>query len=227
MGTLLILVMLGATPDTGTPPPLVAAPAAAVDDAGRPCPAVACRYANFGNCGPDNFRTDPCAAAKAAAEQKAAELAREGLKGFQKAEWGMTLAQVTKLFPGGHVSGDKAKGTLVLKKDVAGLDAELAFIFDGAKRLVEVRVAFEDQQKGFADWRQICTAVTNALTERYGGGDTSDEVLESYSVRWRGRSTLLQLDCSGVAIWPKKSVVLFYSDRAFQEAQPNVKSDDL
>jgi hypothetical protein len=52
-------------------------------------------------------------------------------------------------------------------------------------------------------------------------------VLESYSVRWRGRSTLLQLDCSGVAIWPKKSVVLFYSDRAFQEAQPNVKSDDL
>lgn len=138
----------------------------------------------------------------------------------------MTEAQVLKLFPG-KVTGDRAKRTLTVRKDVANLAAELMFVFDGSKGLVEVRVGFNDQQRGYADWRQVCTAVTNALTERYGGGFTSEEVLESYSVRWVGKLTNVQLDCAGLAIWPKTRVALFYSDRAFEEAQPAVKSDDL
>lgn len=214
--------MLCAAPDAG--PPFTPPPKAAADAAGA-CPPRKCNYPGFGNCGRDGFAKDSCLPAAPIPARDASAL--EGLKGFQKAEWGMTEAQVVKFFPGGKVTGDKAKRTLALRKDVANLAAELRFVFDGSKGLVEVVVAFDDQQRGYADWRQVCTAVTNALTERYGGGFTSEEVLESYSVRWPGKLTNVQLDCSGLAIWPKTRVALFYSDRAFEEAQPAVKSDDL
>lgn len=189
-------------------------------DGGTPC-TKHCRNAGVGECGADYLMPVPC-------PETATAPALDQLKGFQKAEWGMTPAEVSKLFPGGRTSGDRNKRTtLALKREVAGLAAQLAFVFDGGKRLVEVRVGFDNQQRGYADWRQVCSAVTKALTERYGDGDQSEEVIQSYSVRWSGHSTLLQLDCAGIAIWPKTSVALFYTERAFEESQPQVKSDEL
>lgn len=172
-------------------------------------------------------KVDAEARARDEAQRLELQRALDALRGFQKAEWGMSERDVMQLFPGGRLSTDKAKSFVRTPREVAGLDAELVFVFDGSQKLVETRVAFADQQRGFADWRQICEAVTKALTERYGVGRTSDEVLNSYSVRWRGEATLVQLDCSALAIWPKKRVTLFYSDRAFEEARPDVKGGDL
>lgn len=163
------------------------------------------------------------------------EAALRKLNGFQKADWGISLPRVLKLYPSAKKLGTKASDTAIADMIVANLSAQVMFNFEeGALR--SVIVTFADYQPGYPDEDHVFAGIVGALTDKYGGREMESAKEGIVKVRWQGPKTNLMAvydsNALGVGLpFGRKKVSLLYADRAAMEARAakarDVDSDDL
>lgn len=95
--------------------------------------------------------------------------------GYQAARWGMTQAQVKKLFPTAKPTKDVAAPKLAMTTRIAGLEASVQFVFLGAG-LQSVVIFFTEQRDDYAQYVQDFVRVDAALADKYGAGDGAKQV---------------------------------------------------
>lgn len=158
----------------------------------------------------------------------AVELKRvlDAVKGFHGADWGMSEAEVAKLFPGGRREVDGPKRGISVDMRVANLDARVYLSLDAKAGLTSVVVSFADEQLGYATSGQVFDALGKSLVEKYGYPRASNGLLEMHR-QWAGAQTLILLRHQEHPIPPARPVMLLYTDRRFYEAEHSVQGDDL
>lgn len=152
-------------------------------------------------------------AAEEAETAAQAERARPGWRsteGYQKAMWGMSRAQVRRLFP--RAEGDDA----ILSYDgtTAGLPARTSFYFT-ENRLVSVNVRFRPVGKTRSE-REAFDALLATLTEKYGepSGIASAELNGDPTATWSTEKTDLELQMNSLSIADR--LVLIYSSKELE-----------
>ncbi|HTP51061.1 MAG TPA: hypothetical protein VMK42_10210 [Anaeromyxobacteraceae bacterium] len=100
--------------------------------------------------------------------------------GYDKTKWGMTLAQVEKLYPGGGEAEQQGETSYTVLAPVAGVPGLVTFLFDEKNGLHEVAVVFPQQGARFdpktdayaplatADATRVRELALQDLRRRYG-----------------------------------------------------------
>jgi hypothetical protein len=93
-------------------------------------------------------------------------LVNDAYAGYDKTEWGMTLAQVRRLYPGGQARANQNGTTeYSLVKQVAGLTGYVAFLFAPKEGLIFVSVIFPEPDTRIDLKERLYTVMPKTLAE--------------------------------------------------------------
>jgi hypothetical protein len=155
-----------------------------------------------------------------------------GGDGFQKTRWGMSPAEVQRLYPSARASRPGSGPLEVSETIFAGERAHLEFAF-GNGALSHVRVHFKGEGLDREQMVQRCLRFRELLAKKYG--DPPNSVLRWKSEReqdqfalggeWETPSTIISLTCerAGNVI----ATEMLYSDKRIAHREDNAALEDL
>lgn len=141
--------------------------------------------------------------------------ALEALDGYQTAKWGMSKAQVKKLFPKSKIDGAR----LALVGKVAGFDATTVFLF-AKDKLTHVNVLFKPSSnvRGADDLYNVLEA---ALAKKYGDPRCGDSGLGN-GCMWIGPRTGILLKDRMASTSLTAAAVIEYVSVELRELQDEI-----